>query len=205
MCSPVCSAASWLSPPAVSPRRLQPGRPRCPGLAAGRGLVPAVDGVVCQATPVSLVGLSSLPPSRRYLGYNGSPLLASIVPGPARLRLNSAASAVLEHLVLLEFESESRRPASLWGITDHCLPYLPVSTMASFALKDATVENLRPLKVRVIGAGYSGIVAAIRFVSPSFPFGGCPLTARDTASHRSCATSTWSSTRRRPASVVSGG
>ncbi|OAA64312.1 Flavin monooxygenase-like protein [Niveomyces insectorum RCEF 264] len=32
----------------------------------------------------------------------------------------------------------------------------------SFVLKDATVENLRPLKVRVIGAGYSGIVAAIR-------------------------------------------
>lgn len=34
--------------------------------------------------------------------------------------------------------------------------------MADFTLKDANVENLRPLKVRVIGAGYSGIVAAIR-------------------------------------------
>ena len=31
-----------------------------------------------------------------------------------------------------------------------------------FTLKDADVENQRPLKVRVIGAGYSGIVAAIR-------------------------------------------
>lgn len=36
--------------------------------------------------------------------------------------------------------------------------------MADFTLKDANVENLRPLKVRVIGAGYSGIVAAIRYV-----------------------------------------
>jgi hypothetical protein len=34
--------------------------------------------------------------------------------------------------------------------------------MADFTLKDANVENLRPLKVRVIGAGYSGIVNAIR-------------------------------------------
>lgn len=31
-----------------------------------------------------------------------------------------------------------------------------------FTIKDATVENLRPLKVIVIGAGYSGILAAIR-------------------------------------------
>lgn len=33
----------------------------------------------------------------------------------------------------------------------------------SFSLKDESVENIRPLKVRVIGAGFSGIVAAIRF------------------------------------------
>lgn len=31
-----------------------------------------------------------------------------------------------------------------------------------FTIKDAPVENLRPLKVIVIGAGYSGILAAIR-------------------------------------------
>jgi cation diffusion facilitator CzcD-associated flavoprotein CzcO len=31
-----------------------------------------------------------------------------------------------------------------------------------FTVKDAPVENLRPLKVIVIGAGYSGILAAIR-------------------------------------------
>ncbi len=29
-------------------------------------------------------------------------------------------------------------------------------------IKDEPVENLRPMKVRVIGAGYSGIYAAIR-------------------------------------------
>lgn len=33
-----------------------------------------------------------------------------------------------------------------------------------FTLKDAPIENLRPLKVRVVGAGYSGILAAIRLV-----------------------------------------
>ena len=33
---------------------------------------------------------------------------------------------------------------------------------SGFTLKDATVENLRPLRVIVIGAGYSGILAAIR-------------------------------------------
>lgn len=32
----------------------------------------------------------------------------------------------------------------------------------TFTLKEAPVENLRPLKVRVIGAGFSGILAAIR-------------------------------------------
>lgn len=32
----------------------------------------------------------------------------------------------------------------------------------SFTLKDAPVENFRPLKVRVIGAGYSGIYLGIR-------------------------------------------
>ena len=31
-----------------------------------------------------------------------------------------------------------------------------------FVLKEEPLENLRPLKVRVIGAGYSGIYAAIR-------------------------------------------
>ncbi len=33
---------------------------------------------------------------------------------------------------------------------------------AEYTIKDEPVENLRPLKVRVIGAGYSGIYAAIR-------------------------------------------
>lgn len=32
----------------------------------------------------------------------------------------------------------------------------------SFQLKDEPVENQRPLKVRVIGAGYSGIYLGIR-------------------------------------------
>ncbi len=32
----------------------------------------------------------------------------------------------------------------------------------AFTIKDAPVENLRPLKVIVVGAGYSGILAAIR-------------------------------------------
>ena len=35
----------------------------------------------------------------------------------------------------------------------------------SFTTKEEPVENLRPIKVRVIGAGYSGIVNAIRWVS----------------------------------------
>jgi cation diffusion facilitator CzcD-associated flavoprotein CzcO len=32
----------------------------------------------------------------------------------------------------------------------------------AFTLKDAPVENLRPLKVRVIGAGYSGLYLGVR-------------------------------------------
>jgi len=32
-----------------------------------------------------------------------------------------------------------------------------------FTLKNETLENLRPLRVVVVGAGYSGIYAAIRF------------------------------------------
>jgi ribulose 1,5-bisphosphate synthetase/thiazole synthase len=32
----------------------------------------------------------------------------------------------------------------------------------AFTIKDVPVENLRPLKVIVVGAGFSGILAAIR-------------------------------------------
>ena len=39
------------------------------------------------------------------------------------------------------------------------------ATSGGYTLKEEPLENLRPLKVRVIGAGYSGIYAAIRFVS----------------------------------------
>ncbi len=40
---------------------------------------------------------------------------------------------------------------------------MPVDTAErAFTIKDAPVENLRPLKVIVVGAGYSGILAAIR-------------------------------------------
>lgn len=35
---------------------------------------------------------------------------------------------------------------------------------ARFDLKDEPIENLRRMKVRVIGAGYSGILAAIRSI-----------------------------------------
>lgn len=35
---------------------------------------------------------------------------------------------------------------------------------SGFTLKDATVENLRPLRVVIVGAGFSGICAAIRSV-----------------------------------------
>ena len=38
----------------------------------------------------------------------------------------------------------------------------------AFTLKEEPLENLRPLKVRVIGAGYSGIYAAIRYVAPAW-------------------------------------
>lgn len=34
----------------------------------------------------------------------------------------------------------------------------------AYTLKDSPIENLRPLKVRVIGAGFSGILAAIRLL-----------------------------------------
>lgn len=37
-----------------------------------------------------------------------------------------------------------------------------MGSVATFTLKDSPIENLRPLKVRVIGAGYSGIYLGIR-------------------------------------------
>jgi cation diffusion facilitator CzcD-associated flavoprotein CzcO len=37
-----------------------------------------------------------------------------------------------------------------------------VSNSQPFQLKDEPIENQRPLKVRVIGAGYSGIYLGIR-------------------------------------------
>ena len=36
------------------------------------------------------------------------------------------------------------------------------STLPPFTIKDEPIENFRPLKVRVIGAGYSGIYLGIR-------------------------------------------
>jgi hypothetical protein len=36
---------------------------------------------------------------------------------------------------------------------------------APFTLKDAPIENQRPMRVVVVGAGYSGICAAIRYFS----------------------------------------
>ncbi|RDW58432.1 flavin-binding monooxygenase-1 [Coleophoma crateriformis] len=36
------------------------------------------------------------------------------------------------------------------------------SLKSPFTLKDATIENLRPIKVRVIGAGYSGVYLGVR-------------------------------------------
>jgi ribulose 1,5-bisphosphate synthetase/thiazole synthase len=59
--------------------------------------------------------------------------------------------------------------------TMSAIPNLPINTPGihangitngiakqSFRLKDSPVENLRPLKVIVIGAGYSGIYCGIR-------------------------------------------
>ena len=37
-----------------------------------------------------------------------------------------------------------------------------MGSVHQFTIKDEPVENLRPLKVRVIGAGYSGIYLGIR-------------------------------------------
>ena len=37
-----------------------------------------------------------------------------------------------------------------------------MGSIRSFTIKDAPIENLRPLKVRVIGCGYSGIYLGIR-------------------------------------------
>jgi hypothetical protein len=34
---------------------------------------------------------------------------------------------------------------------------------SEFAIKDEPIENQRPLRVVVIGAGFSGILAAIRY------------------------------------------
>ncbi len=36
------------------------------------------------------------------------------------------------------------------------------ATANAFTIKDATVENMRPIRVVVVGAGFSGILAAIR-------------------------------------------
>jgi len=36
------------------------------------------------------------------------------------------------------------------------------SFQESFSIRDTPIENFRPLKVRVIGAGYSGIYLGIR-------------------------------------------
>lgn len=38
----------------------------------------------------------------------------------------------------------------------------PSSVKASFICKDEVIENFRPMKVRVIGAGYSGIYLGVR-------------------------------------------
>jgi hypothetical protein len=38
----------------------------------------------------------------------------------------------------------------------------PINNATAFTCKDAPVENQRPLKVRVIGAGYSGVYLGIR-------------------------------------------
>lgn len=44
-------------------------------------------------------------------------------------------------------------------------------TTPKFALRDTTVENFRPLRAVVVGAGFSGICAAIRYVTPQqLPF-----------------------------------
>jgi NADPH-dependent 2,4-dienoyl-CoA reductase/sulfur reductase-like enzyme len=46
------------------------------------------------------------------------------------------------------------------GTANRCKePLLPTE---GFTLKDAPIENLRPVRVVVIGAGFSGILAAIR-------------------------------------------
>ncbi len=37
-----------------------------------------------------------------------------------------------------------------------------MGSIPQFTIKDEPIENLRPLKVRVIGAGYSGIYLGIR-------------------------------------------
>lgn len=39
---------------------------------------------------------------------------------------------------------------------------LTMGSMPTFTIKDEPIENLRPLKVRVIGAGFSGIYLGIR-------------------------------------------
>lgn len=38
----------------------------------------------------------------------------------------------------------------------------PINNASTFTCKDVPVENQRPLKVRVIGAGYSGVYLGIR-------------------------------------------
>lgn len=37
-----------------------------------------------------------------------------------------------------------------------------MGSVQPYTLKDSPIENLRPLKIRVIGAGYSGIYLGIR-------------------------------------------
>lgn len=45
---------------------------------------------------------------------------------------------------------------------EHAIPNGVSPTLGQFELKDAPVENFRPMKVIIIGAGFSGIYCGIR-------------------------------------------
>jgi NADPH-dependent 2,4-dienoyl-CoA reductase/sulfur reductase-like enzyme len=63
-----------------------------------------------------------------------------------------------------KFNMDPREHAKLGGGGDH--PHgangSASGTTPAFTLRNEPVENLRPLRVVVVGAGFSGIVAAIR-------------------------------------------
>lgn len=88
-----------------------------------------------------------------------------LVP-PGRLKLSPLPKRPQKHhLASISATSSHFKPESR-SLKYHLLPSLSMgensSRPASFAIKDEPIENQRPMRVIVIGAGFSGIYTTIR-------------------------------------------